>query len=143
PPALYPPDGGLALHGHLVDAAITIVDDLLQVLHPRGRIPLVAGIGAGDSVAFHELRPHVRVLDVAGEAVVAKTLELAVPALKRQPHLELDLPRPDRALNAAECRQLRARRCPTSRSVPHRQRGTDRPALLGPLLSWCPAGSSQ
>src|SRR4029450_10840702 len=106
PPALYPPDGGLALHGHLVDAAITIVDDLLQVLHPRGRIPLVAGIGAGDSVAFHELRPHVRVLDVAGEAVVAGALELAVPALERQPHLELDLPRPDRALDAAECRQL-------------------------------------
>ena len=99
-------DDGLALHRHLVNAARTVVDDLLQVLHPRGRIPLVAGVGAADGVALDELGPHVGVLDVAGEAVVAVALELAVPALERHPQLELDLRR-DRALHAAERRQLR------------------------------------
>ena len=41
----------LRLHGHLVDGAIAVVDQLLAVLHPRAAAALVAGVGARGRVA--------------------------------------------------------------------------------------------
>ena len=61
----------------------------------------MAGVGAGDRVALEELGRHIGVLDIAGKAMVAEPLVLAVPAVDRQPYLELDLARADGALHAA------------------------------------------
>ena len=86
----------LRLHGHVVQRAIREVDDLLGVperehagLAVGGR---VARVRAGRGVAAAQRFLHVAVaLDRAGPAAVAHREELAVPVLRRQPQLHVDV----------------------------------------------------
>ena len=97
--ALHGPavEGGrdrLARHRHLVDGAVTEVDDLLGVPERPGRVrrsPAVPGVGGCGRVAEAHGPGQAPQVEVTRESAVAGPLELAVPSRRRKPDLELDV----------------------------------------------------
>ncbi len=89
-------DEPLRLHGHVVQRAIREVDDLLGVPEREHAARAVGRrmprVRRGRRIAAPQRGLHVAVaLDRAGPAAVADGEELAVPVLRRQPQLDVDV----------------------------------------------------
>ncbi len=141
-------DQVLRLHRHVVQRAEREVDDLLGMperKHARGAVGCrVTRVGAGRRIAAAQRNLHVApALDRAGPAAVADGEELAVPILRRQPELDVDV-RVGRRLEhhrdlamlgyGLRRRSVRSRRRAAARgrsedAFGHGRRGRDRCAL--------------
>ena len=103
---------GFAGHGHLMDRAVSEVDELLRTLHPGAAAPFVAGIRGGGGIAQAEAVCQRVLVDRSVPAAIPDRLEPAVPAGCGQPDFDLDIGvggRFQRRLNPAECGQIAER----------------------------------
>src|SRR5579871_1124515 len=84
---------GFGLYGHLVDAAISEIDDLLLMSQRPGSIrgtPTMSGVGRCRGIAAPHCAHQRWICDGAGEPTIALALVLAVPSASRHPDLHLD-----------------------------------------------------
>jgi len=89
-------DEPLRLHRHVVQRAVREVDDLLGMTereHAGGAVGRrVTRVGTGRRIAAAQRHLHVApALDRAGPTAVADREELAIPVLRRQPELDVDV----------------------------------------------------
>ena len=85
-------DDGLRLHGHFVLGAPREVDELFRMIErKRPAAPHMPGVGGRARIPCADGVGHGGIADHAGPASVADSLELAVPAVRRQPDFHFDI----------------------------------------------------